>query len=224
MSQITKPIQQIFQTPCTILIVAKRFSGKSHLLKWIIYNLIKAGRFDGGMIFSQTASTSNEYDFIPEDYIHDTFDPEVLEKLFEKQKESYSKGKKSQIFVILDDYIGSLNINTPIIKTICSVGRHVGITVFLSSQKFTSEISPLIRDNCDYFLCFKQSNTKVLKLIYEEYASSFSDYKTFLKWFNENIQNYNALLINNKTQSNAFNDKYSLIKAPKTLPTFKFTF
>jgi len=224
MSQITKPIDKVISTPCSVLVVAKRFSGKSHLLKWIVYNLIKAGKFDSILIFTQTGLANKEWDIINEDFIYENFDPEILEKLYNKQRDLWGKGKKSNVCLILDDFIGDVTLNSPIVQKIASTGRHFGISLFLCSQKFTQVVSPLIRENSDYVICFKQPNLNVVKLIWEEYANSFGDFKKFQNFFEKNVANYTALIINNKTQSNVFNDKYSLIKAPAKLPKFRFEF
>jgi len=225
--EIKKPIDKIFDVHdggATVLIVAKRFSGKTHLLRWIFYNLGKAKKFNYGILFSQTGKSNKQYDFMPENSIFVKFDESILENLYERQRELWEGGKKIYCFIILDDFIGDANLTSPIMQTIVSTGRWYGISLFICSQKFTQAVSPLIRDNTDYAIFFKNKNSKVIKLIWEEYASDFGDYKVFLHWFQKQVVQYSALLIDTKTQSGEFNDTFGLISAPKNIPPFKLNF
>ncbi len=53
-SNIPSDIKTI-KTPCLITFFDKKFSGKSSLMRYILYSLCKDKRFDYGMVISSTS-------------------------------------------------------------------------------------------------------------------------------------------------------------------------
>ena len=66
-------------------------SGKSHCLKYILYNYAKKKKYDHLLLFTNT-SFNNQYDYIPEQYIHPAYDEEIIKNtvafLFENTQNS----------------------------------------------------------------------------------------------------------------------------------------
>lgn len=209
-----------FEFPGTFLIIAKRYSGKTHLLKWIMSQIYT--KFHMGFIISKTAKATKEWNIIDDKYILDN-DESVIEGLYNYCDLQKRKGQEKKMFLIFDDMIGFVDLKTPFMATLITTARHVGISLFFISQKMTDSIPPILRVNSDYVFIFKNANLKELKDIWEEYGSTLlEDFKQFKKWMIKNVAQYAALVVNKKTQSNDWQDIYRMIKAPEHIPQFFF--
>jgi len=89
------PDIDIIKTPCLITFFAKKFSGKSSTMRYVLHSLIKAGRFDYGFVISPTGIFNGDWDCI-----------------LNMQKKLISMGQPKNAFLILDDCVGSVNFNS----------------------------------------------------------------------------------------------------------------
>ena len=77
------------QLPVSMLICGKPKSGKSHVIKYLLYcftakqDLYK--RFSYGVIFCKT-SFNKSYDYIPSSWVYSKYEPDALENLMKIQK------------------------------------------------------------------------------------------------------------------------------------------
>src|SRR5690349_7964346 len=85
-------IAEKIQTPGIILVCAKKYSGKTVALKWIMEQLIEDHRFDWGYIFSETTDVNHEWDIIPKNYIRTSWHPEDLVRIFNYQMDKWTHG------------------------------------------------------------------------------------------------------------------------------------
>lgn len=219
-------LTEFFQTPCLTLCVARSGSGKTTLLKYILYNLLRARKFDFGVVFSQTAPTG-EWDILPEHLVFEQWNPEAIQRLIALQKAYLERhGRPRPVFVLLDDVLGEVNLQDQVFTRLATCGRHWGISVFLNVQKLTKVVPTVIRDNAKYIIVFQTENEKTLKPIYEEFASGFKPtFAEFKQWFAANIHSYRAFVINNSANAKT-TERYRTIKAPAPdeLPRFRIAF
>lgn len=220
-SQVAQSKQFQFSTPSVFLCVARKYSGKSHLIKYILYNLIQQQKFDYGLIISPTIS-NGQWGVVPEEYQHDSWSDEVITRLINKQKAFAKQGQKVECFLVLDDVLGSVNLGSKLFTFLITAGRQLGITVFLISQKWTSAIPPIVRQNSEYIILLRQPDAGVIKQLWIEYGSNYGTLQEWMDLFKNDVQDFRALLINNWTQSNKKEDIYATIKAPKDLPDWYF--
>ena len=80
MSLILKKKPQVF------VMVGRPESGKSHLVKSIIYDYQKAGYFKFIIAFVRT-KFNHDYDYLPDKYVYESFDEARLKKHIEKLRE-----------------------------------------------------------------------------------------------------------------------------------------
>jgi len=86
---------------CVVLMVAKRRSGKSFLVKDLMYY---KRHLLAGIAMSGTESGNGFYGtWIPPIFVYNDFDREALERLVNRQKRLTKEGKAQGVFVILDD-------------------------------------------------------------------------------------------------------------------------
>lgn len=215
-----------FTLPCTFLIIAKRMSGKSHLLKWMMKQFNAMGSFDFGMIISATAEANHEWDIIPKEFIISNYNEQYVENFLALGKKKKKEGKKFNSFIIFDDFIGTVNLKTPFMSQFIATARHYNISSFFISQKMTDAIPPILRLNADYIFIFKNGNKVELQNIHKEWTGNFGDgsFDDFFQWMDTNIENYRVLVIDKRIQSNKSKDVYRTIKAPEKFGDFFFDF
>ena len=126
----------------TILILGRRRSGKSFLVRDIFYH---HQDIQSGVIFSGTEEASPFFgDFIPDSFIHPEYDPELIDNILTRQKRKIretkasglsdsGKHKSNNLFIVLDDMLHDAQ-NWKKEKTIKSIffnGRHYNIFFIL---------------------------------------------------------------------------------------------
>lgn len=174
-------------------IIAPTGSGKTVLLKNILNTVHK--KYDDIVLMSRTAKFQEAYNFFPRHQILDDYSEQFLTDLWNKQSEAYlefasndlaakpfgpsrwtfskslnrvKKKKREKVLVILDDVIASPSYqSSKIINELAFGARHVGITLWVLSQNFTS-IKPAIRNNIRILCAFwLDSEIERKKVIYQ---------------------------------------------------------
>lgn len=214
--------QASFATPSVFLCCARKYSGKTHLIKYILYSLIQQQRFDYGLIISPTAA-NGQWNVVPAEYVHDAWDDDTITRLINKQKRFAKEGKKVNCFLVLDDVLGSVNLNSKLFTFLITAGRQFNISIFLIVQKWTSAIPPIVRQNAEYIMLLRQPDAGVIKQLWIEYGANYGTLQEWFNLFKNEVQDFRALVINNLTQSNKKEDIYSTIKAPADAPDWMFT-
>lgn len=202
-------------TPGMFLTIAKKYSGKTHLMKYIIGALARAKRFNYGIIVSGTAETG-EWNIVPKRQIFSNWDDagSKIEKVITRQKQLQAEGKPlPSIFLVLDDIVGVVNANSGLMSQLASMSRHWNMTLFVCVQSVT-KIPPLFRQNAEYLFAFKQNNIDQIKVLYAEFGGAFGTSAEFVDYMQKNVHTYRALMINIKTQSPKKEDIFKLVIAP----------
>ena len=167
----------------TVIITAKRRSGKTTMLHKIIYPLRK--RFDEVYLFSLTADLmdKSEFSYIPEENKILGVDEEKLQEIFDKQKEILQRNNKiedkryhtkNNILILLDDVISDNKTrSSKILGRVFSAGRHSNLSLVLLTQDFAGKfgVSTLQRRNADCVISFFQHNSDDRDSMAMQYAS-----------------------------------------------------
>ena len=127
-----------------ICMVAKRASGKSWIVRDILY---QKRHYAAGMIICPTDRMSNFYDdFFPSSFIHYEYTSELLGSLFARQtkiidesRKRVAAGKKpldTRVILVMDDCLANKNIwiKDKNIAELMQNGRHYHITFILTMQ------------------------------------------------------------------------------------------
>ena len=174
-----------FKPNSTICFLSRRNSGKSHLCRHILFSMIDD--FEEMFIVSQTENVSHSLDFLPSSHIMESWDPKKIEQLMKKQEIEIKKSKPRQICLILDDVIGSLKPNDPLLNKIFVMGRHLKITICLLLQYSKACLSPTIRGNTDY-LFFNRLPIEGIRVLFEGVHFN-GDFKSFQKFIEKKQRN-----------------------------------
>ena len=213
----------------TICIIAKRATGKSFLVKELIYHLKDIPTI---LAISRTEKLNSFYsDFIPDTYIYSDYSSELLSGLFNrqnriiednKQREKEGKTKKNgYVMLIMDDCLSSKGIwlrDSNILELFYN-GRHSLISFILTLQ-YAIGIPPELRSNFDYIFLLAEDIISNRKRLFDHYAGMFPSFDVFQQVFSELTDNYGVMVIDNRIHSKNITDKVFWYKA-KNEPSFK---
>ena len=150
--------------PSTIVIVAKKFSGKSNL----ILDLINPDEFDNVFLITGTSHTNRLSSLVKsEDFILDNISDEFIRRLLEHQVENPDQ----KTLLIFDDVIGLDNEIRKVRKMneLGASGRNFNISMVISVQELVA-ISPTIRRNTEYYF-FGNNFQSVIETIAKAFGS-----------------------------------------------------
>lgn len=132
------------------LIIGPPKRGKSHLIRWLIVDGMRQGKWDHICILTPTKH-SGDYNFIqPQSCVHG--DPgkkgcnymKVIETLIKQQRyisiklgERAPKRGEGRVLLVIDDALGLLDWNNGAFTSLVSTYRHNGIDVMISTQSIT---------------------------------------------------------------------------------------
>ena len=204
-----------------VIIIAKRNSGKSYLLKNLLQYSIKIKEFDKIYCISPTEKINKFYsDIIQQNCIFDSYSEEWVLSLIEKMsKINEGKTQQSQnpinCLLILDDCTSDVNMNqAKAIKMLFTRGRHSFIAVVVISQNLKS-VPPSIRNNSDYILTGQMNGSNIEQLC-ECYRCPIISKKEFITLYKNSTSDYNFFVINNNSVSvdvDNINSYYGVIRA-----------
>ena len=200
-------------------LVAKRNSGKSYLLKWLVS--LRKDQFEKIFVICPTENINNFYqlnDFIPKNCIFDEWKESWVEQLIQKmtiQNTKKTSGQKRHVLLILDDLVADVRFHqSPTLKKLFVRGRHICISVIITSQ-YLNSIPPIARINSD-FVCVGQLNQAGLEILCAEYIRAGMTKDEFVNIYKESTRDYSFLVINNNsTKSDDPNESYGVIKTPQ---------
>lgn len=211
----------------TICLIAKRATGKSFLVKEMMYHKRHIPTI---IAISKTEKLNSFYsEFIPDSYIYSDFSSEILTRLFKrqsqviednKQRDKDQKNKKDgSIMLIMDDCLSikGWTRDSNILELFYN-GRHSLISFILTIQ-YAVGIPPDLRSNFDYIFLLAEDAVSSRKRLYDHYAGMFPTFDIFQQVFNELTDNYGVMVIDNRIHSKNLTDKVFWYKAKK-VPTF----
>jgi len=205
-----------------VVFIGKRNTGISYCMKDIMsYNR----DIPVGVVVSPTERANGYFEkFIPKMLIYDDLDEKLVSKFLNRQinitkdkKRDLEKHGSSTIdpraFLILDDCMYNKAImKDKNIRCIFMNGRHYKIFLLITMQHGLG-LPPDLRSNIDYVFIFRNNIVKEREKIYNHYAGMFPTFDVFNQVMNQCTENYECLVIDNKTQSNNINDNVYWYKA-----------
>lgn len=193
--------------------VASRNSGKSFLIRDLMYH---HQNIPAGMVVSKTDKLTHYYEqFIPPILIHEEYSPQILDKLFDRQKKALDeRWPNPHAFLIFDDTISDANVwkRDTRIKEIFFNGRHYKI-LFLLTMQDPKAITPGLRANIDFSFILRTPNQTTRRTLYENYCGMFPSYEIFEKVLDSCTEDYGCLVIDNTSRSNKLEDQVFFYKA-----------
>ncbi len=207
-----------------IVIIGKKDTGKSFLVRDILYNTQQC--FPVGTVISGT-EVANEFfqHMVPSKFIHDKYSPDIVMNVIKrqmavKQKRNQQKttsGGSSNLdpraFLILDDCLyDSSWIKEESTRHVFMNGRHVDLSTMITMQ-YPLGITPNLRTNVDFVFILRENILGNRRRIYENYAGMFPTFEMFCMFMDQCTENYECLVICNNVSSNKLEDQVFWYKA-----------
>ena len=207
-------------------------SGKSHMLKYIMYVTGLRKQFKFGLCFTSTAFTG-DYDYLPKKSVKE-FDMDYLEEYVKHLREKIVAGKEkhgpqwklANNFIIIDDSIGLVN-NSGFFLNFIGTHRHTRTTVFLLSQLLTAarSVNTVVRANTSFAMCWPTSMKLAVDALFRSYGQMFDSYAEFKeKLDNCRKRKFSCLVFKNDPSYSTVDEAYCEIMAPASIPDFQLTF
>lgn len=207
-----------------ICMIAKRGSGKSWLIRRIVY---ENRDIDCGLVISRTEKMSPFFsEFFPDLFIYYAYSSEVLSDFLERQEDIKEKAAEKKLkgkfvdtraFLIMDDCLatkGSWMKDEPILEVFFN-GRHYNLFYILTMQ-YPLGIGPDLRGNFDFIFLFGETFPNIQKKLYEQYAGMFLNFEAFLHVFKMCTADFGCMVINNRIKSEELTDVVFWYKAEGT--------
>lgn len=204
-----------------VLLIAKRNSGKSVLLKHLVED--ETDVFAKVFVVCPTEKINHFYTLAgitTQEYVYDQYSEAFVNKLLDRMAElnqGKPKDAMTKVLLILDDCIADVNFHSsPSLKRLFSTGRHYGCAVIFTSQ-YLNALSPLQRNNTDYILCGCMNNHS-FDILCEEFLTGNITKQEFKKFYSDATKEYGFVVINNNSvKSGDMNEMYGSLRVPKEM-------
>lgn len=177
------------------LAIGRRRSGKTTAIMSMMRTLRK--NYDFCLVFCGSLATCEEYaQRMPKSFVHEKFEEKMVEALIARQE---SKRKKKQnvdhVLIVMDDLAFNARIfKSKSIKQLFFNGRHLNITVILSSQTALA-LDPGLRGNTDVIMCSAEKNPRYRQRVFENYSVCFKNFKQFDDCFVSMTTDFGILIL-----------------------------
>lgn len=207
----------------TICMIAKRGSGKSWIVRELLYHYRD---IPVGTIICPTDKMSKFYGiFFADLYIHYDYSSELIQgillrqdKMIEKYNEYLAKKRvvDPRAFIIMDDCLADEKawVNDKFIRELLMNGRHYKVMYILTMQAPLG-IKPQLRNQFDYVFLLFTDKVAEQKKIYDHYAGMFPTFDAFRQVYSGITKDFGAMVINNRGNMDNFLEKVYWYKARK---------
>lgn len=205
-----------------VVLIGKRGTGKTELLKDILY--FKRD-FPIGTVINPTESANRNFStLVPPIFIHEEYRPEIIDNVLKRQtiimkkinKEIQLYGRSSidpRAFLILDDCLyDNAWKKDKNIRYIFMNGRHKKL-FFLVTMQYVLGIAPDLRTNVDYVFICRENIIANRKRLYDAFAGMFPTFEIFCSVMDACTENFECLVIDNTSRSNRLEDQVFWYKA-----------
>ena len=196
--------------PATCVFIGKRGTGKSTLVKDILYY---CRNIPIGTAISATEDGNKYYSsFIPDLFIHSEYKSDVIQSVINRQKKMIMNAKesdpknKNDAFVLLDDCMYDKKmIRDPNIRGIFMNGRHWRL-LFILTMQYCMDLPPDLRANIDFVFVLRENIVQNQDKLYKNFFGIFPDAATFREVMNSCTEGYDCMVLDNTSRSNKIED------------------
>lgn len=202
---------------CVILMVAKRRSGKSELVKDLLYF---KRHMSACIAMSGTESGNGFYGtFLPPLFVYNEFDAAALQRIVDRQRRLTKEGKAQAVGIVLDDCgYDKKTLNSKIMRELLFNGRHYKITLFICAQ-YVLDLSPGLRANIDY--CFALKENVYREKLFKNFFPMCGNLATFNAIMDVVTKDYGCLVLDNSSNSSKLEDCIFWYRANVNRPPFR---
>ena len=187
-----------------VMVIGKRNTGKSVLSKDLLYF---KKHIPLGMVQSGTEEGNGYYSsWVPDSFIYNDFDKPAIERLIEHQRKACKEGTAKNVFIVLDDLMYDAKfLKDKVMRSIFMNGRHWNIFLLVTAQ-YCGDIPPAIRSNIDYVFCLRENILQNRERLYKNFFGIFPSLDAFNQCLDATTNDYECLVLDNTSRSNAIED------------------
>lgn len=195
----------------TCMLIGKRNTGKSVLLRDI---MSYKRHVPLCIVMSPTEATQGFFrTWVPDSFIYNDFDPAVIDRLIDTQTKRSKAGCLTNVVVILDDCMFDTSLlKNKSMRYLFMNGRHLKIMTIVTAQ-YSGDIPPAIRCNIDFVFVLRDNIIQNRERLYKNFFGLLPSFGAFQQLMDATTENYECLVLNNKTQSNRLEDSMFYYKA-----------
>jgi len=206
---------------CKLVVVGKPGTGKSSLIKALLY--AKKHIFPVGVAMSGSEDSNHAYgEIMPSTFVYNEYNEDKVKDFIKRQKLAAHHLPNPWAVLILDDCTDDPRIfHKPLQQAIFKKGRHWKMLYILSLQ-YAMDVKPVIRTNVDGIFILREPLLKNREALYKNYASIIPDFTTFCELMDQLTDDYCSIYIHNAAQTNRWQDCVFYWKAPLAPRNWKF--
>lgn len=206
----------------TILLVGMRGSGKSVLMKQILYVLKE--RFDFCVGICPTPETQELFkSIIPDSYVFEKYEDEWMEYVVNQLYKITNTTPTDHILnicIIGDDLAANeKEFKKPGIKHIHKNGRHIKV-FFLNLVQYAYDYTPSLRNNLNFVFCFGDSTKQQREKLYELFFGHLGTFTEFNDIFSELTKGYRCIVLDRLRGVRDPQNCVSYFEATTNIPPF----
>lgn len=210
------------KAPFASLIVGAPGRGKTTLIRYMLYSLCQMGTFNHGMVICPTADLHGSYNFVPQEYVRTSYDPDEVKEFMDLQKREISSGKKIEAFLVLDDCLSAAHqFQSDLFVELVTTYRWLHISLFISTQ-YVFRIPPTVRECANYAFLFKMDTKRSLKAVYETFGQNFETEADFKKYLDSRTKDKAFVFYDKLIEKKE--DNYMSFRAPTDIPEFRLEY
>jgi hypothetical protein len=177
-----------------------------------------------GVVMSGTEESNEHYkEYVPDSFIYGQFEPTVVEKVITHQQQAIKKLKPEQkedfknpdhsVFMLLDDCMFDNKwTRDKNMRCIFMNGRHYRIFFMLTLQ-YCIDLPPSLRGQIDYVFVLRDNIIENKQKLYKHFFGVFPTFDSFNEVMTQCTENYECLVLNNRSTSNKIEDVVFWYKA-----------
>ena len=209
------------RTPHLSLFLARSNTGKSYLMRYLLYQLTQARRFNWIAVISPTAVYNGEWDFVGKENVTDTFDEKWIFNIMKVMGERHKKDPAYEGLIILDDCLDAVKLDNKALLQLYRGGRHYGISVWVSSQHLMSRDTTKLRSQTNYCFAFKQPDKSIEVMQSTWLPEGTQDWRELRDKLKVATQDHGCLCINNHKDGALYTIRAPANEVRYTLNNFK---
>lgn len=208
------------KSDAVVLLIGKRGSGKTTLMKDLMYHMRE--KLDFGLAMSPTEETTESLSsFVPPSCIYNTFSSPALDVMLELQRQQVKSGRFRNVYLLLDDCMYDKKIMAGVnTRQLFMNGRHRKI-FFMNSVQYMMDMPAALRTQVDYVFALKENIIASREKLHKFFFGMFEDFRDFNKVMNSCTQNYECIVLDNTCKTGELTDTIFWYKADPALPRFQ---
>ncbi len=217
-----------------VLLLGKRGTGKSVLLKDLMSHM--KDKLYAGIAMTPTQDSIDVFEeFLPRSFVYDDFNKDVIDRVLEtkrvlsrrnarKRKQLAAAGlseDKRYIALIMDDCMfEKKNMKNKAVRDVFMNGRHEDL-FFVNLQQYVMDMGPDLRSNVDFVFALRDSSMENRAKLWKSFFGIFKNYDDFSDLMDGCTENYEAMVLATRVQSNDWRDCVFWYKARHPIPSFR---